>query len=99
MATPRYLSGTNGFIPAASGQAIAFVREPGRFKIHEYAQIIKAPKPIVYYAFLDPDQAVRVVTGDEFDWPDGQYRPQPQANLGDFKWEEVRVERKNFGYT
>lgn len=99
MATPRYLSFTNGFIPEATGQAIAYVRDPGRFKVNEYVQIVNAPKPVVAYAFLDPDQPVRVVTDQEFDWPDGQPRPKPQGNLGNFKWEEVRVYRRDYGYT
>ena len=99
VSAPVYISGTNTFVPAATGQAIAYVRNPAKFKINRYCQIVRAPKPVVLYAFLDPDEPVRVVTDQEYDWPDGQPRPRPQANVGNFYWNEVRVFRRNYGYT
>lgn len=99
MATPRYPSPTNTFVPEATGQAIAYVRDPSRFKVNEYVQLVRAPKPVVLYAFLDPDEPVRVVTDAEYDWPDGQPRPRPAGNVGNFKWEEVRIFRRSYGYT
>lgn len=99
MTTPRYLSATNGFIPEATGQAIAYVRDPNKFKINQYVQLIRAPKPIVLYAELDPDQPVRVVTDQEFAWEDGDPRPRGNNNMGNFKWTEVRAFRRNYGYT
>lgn len=99
MPTPRYLSATNGFIPEATGQAIAYVRDPNKFKINQYVQLIRAPKPVVVYAELDPDQPVRVVTDQEFAWEDGDPRPRGNNNMGNFKWTEVRVFRRNYGYT
>jgi hypothetical protein len=99
MATPRWISGTNAFIPEATGVAIAYVRDPARFKLNQYVELVRAPKPVALYAFLDPDAPTRVVSSEEFDWPDGQPRPKPQATLGNFKWEEVRMFRKDFGYT
>lgn len=99
MPTPRYLSGTDGFIPEPTGQAIAYVRDPAKFKFNQYAQVVNCPAPVVTYAFLDPDQPVRVVTDQEFDWPDNMPRPKPQSNLGNFLWNEVRVFRRYYGYT
>lgn len=99
MATPRYASATNVFIPQATGQAIGFVRDPEQFAVNRYVQIVRAPRPVVLYAFLDPDAPVRVVSDAEFDWPYGQQRPKPMANIGNFKWEEVRVFRRDYGYT
>src|SRR5688572_4407882 len=98
MATPRFPSATNVFIPEATGQAIAYVRDKDRFKVNQYVQLVKAPKPVVLYAFLDPDAPVRVVSDAEFDWPWDQKRPQPQANIGNWKWEEVRVYRRSYGW-
>lgn len=99
MATPRFASGSNVFIPQATGQAIAYVRDQSMFKVNQYVQIINSPKPVGVYAFLDPDAPVRVVSDAEFDWARGQPRPKPQANLGNFKWEEFRTFRRNYGYT
>lgn len=99
MTTPRYLSPTNGFIPEATGQAIAFVRDPNRFKLNQYAQLIMAPKPLVVYAVLDPDQPARVPTRDTFRWAPGNYRPRGTNNMGNFVWNEVLCERFDYGYT
>ncbi len=62
-------------------------------------QLVKAPKPVVEYALLDPDQPVRVVTDAEFDWPDGKPRPSGNNNMGNFIWQEVRCYRRNYPYT
>lgn len=97
--TPRFLSPTNGFIPEATGQAIAFVRDPKRFKLNQYAQLINAPKPLVLYAVLDPDQPARVPNSDMFRWAPGNYRPRGTNNMGNFVWNEVLCERFNYGYT
>lgn len=99
MATPRFLSPTNGFIPEATGQAIAYVRDPSRFKLNQYAQLINAPKPLVVYATLDPDQPARVPTSDMFRWAPGNYRPRGTNNMGNFVWNEVLCERFDYGYT
>ncbi|VTS08559.1 hypothetical protein [Tuwongella immobilis] len=99
MATPRFLSPYNGYIPAATGQAIAFVRDPKKFKLNEYAQLIKSPKPVGIYSYLDPDYGTRVVTDEEFAWEDGDRRPQNNHNLASFKFESFRCKRRNYGFT
>lgn len=99
MATPRFLSPTNGFIPEATGQAIAYVRDPNRFKLNQYVQLVNAPKPLVVYATLDPDQPARVPTSDMFRWAPGNYRPRGTNNMGNFVWNEVLCERYDYGYT
>lgn len=104
MATPRFASATNVFIPQATGQVIAYVRDKSRFKVNQYWQTVRSTaedssgKPVCLYAFLDPDEPIRVVTEQEYRWPFGQPRPASDQNLGNFKWEEVRMERSWFGY-
>lgn len=97
--TLRFPSGTNVFLPEATGMAVAFVRDPQRFKVNQYIQLVKAEKPVVYYAYLDPDEPVRVVNDNVFDWPDGQPRPRPYDNWAAFRWAQVRTMRRNYGYT
>lgn len=99
MVTPRFPSPSSAFIPQATGQAIAYVRDPSRFKVNQYVQIVLAPKPTVLYAVLDPDAPVRMVTDQEYNWAPGQPRPKPQGNIGNFQWVEVRVNRRDYGYT
>lgn len=104
MATPRFASATNVFIPQATGQVIAYVRDKSRFKINQYWQTVKSSKtdsggkPVCLYAFLDPDEPIRVVTEQDYRWPFGQKRPASDQNVGNFKWEEVRMERYWYGY-
>lgn len=98
VATPRYLSGSNGFIPEATGQVIAFVRKPDEFKVNKYVQLIDAPEPVGVYAQLDYDQPTRVVTDEEWAWEDGDDRPQGNANQAKFVWQEFRCFRRDFPY-
>ena len=94
--TPVYLSPTNGFIPQATGQAIAYVRDPKVFKLNEYVQLVRSPKPVGAYAVLDPDQPARVPTDAEFHWAPGNPRPQGNDNLANFTWQEFRCFRRDF---
>src|SRR5437868_2046850 len=95
----RYLSGSNGFVPSATGQAIAFVRDPARFKVNGYVQNIRSPKVIGLYAVLDRDQPTRVPTDQEFAWEDGDPRPSGNNNMGTFQWKEFAVFRRDYPYT
>ena len=95
----RYLSGTNGFVPTATGQAIAFVRDPARFKINGYVQNIRSPKVLGLYAILDRDQPARVPTNQEFLWTDGDSRPAGNNNTGTFQWKEFLCIRRDYPYT
>jgi hypothetical protein len=95
----RYLSGSNGFVPSATGQAIAFTRDPSRFKVNSYTQNLRTPKVIGLYAVLDRDQPARVKTDQEFAWEDGDPRPSGNNNMGTFQWREFKVERRDYPYT
>lgn len=94
----RYLSPTNGFLPQSTSQAIAFVRDPKRFKLNKYVQMINCPTPVVYYWILDYDQPVRVPNQDYFRWPPGNYRPRGSNNTGAFQGVEVRTNRFDYPY-
>jgi len=104
VATPRFASATSVFIPQATGQVVAYVRDPNKFKINKYWQTVRSARengsgqPVCLYAFLDPDEPIRVVTEQEYRWPFGQVRPASDQGVGNFKWEEVRMERSWFGY-
>jgi hypothetical protein len=86
-------------IPEASGQAIAFVRQPKRFKLNQYVQLVKCDLPIVAFAVLDPDLPVRVPNIDYFRWAPGTYRPAMWNNTGSFIWITVEMERYSPGFT
>ncbi len=104
MATPRFASATNVFIPEATGQVIGFLRKPGRFKLLDYAQLVKGSrtggdgKPVCLFVTLDPDEPVRVVSDQEFAWEDGDDSPEGSGMLPNFTTTEVRMFRRAYAY-
>ncbi len=99
MATPRYLSPTNSFLPVATGQVIDYIRTPNEFAVSKYVQNIQAPAPVFLWAELDQDQPVRVVNEALFAFEDGDKAPTGHANLTSFKWVEGRAYRRAYPYT
>lgn len=97
--TLRYLSGSNGFVPAPTGQVIAFVRDVKKFKINQYVQYIPTPKSVGVYAVLDRDHPVRIVSDADFAWADGDDRPMGKANVGRFQWAEFATQRRDYPFT
>lgn len=99
MATPRYLSGVNGYLPKATGQVISYIRDPKKFKVNKYVQNIQSPLPTGLYYQLDKDAPVRVVTDAEFAWEDGDPRPTGHSNLSNFQLTEFRTFRRDYPFT
>lgn len=69
-------SATNGYLPVATGQVIAFVRKPKHFKtLNSIVQYTPSDLPTGVYARLDRDNGVRVSNADQFVWADGADLP------------------------
>lgn len=69
-------SATNGYLPVATGQVIAFVRKPKNFKtLNSIVQYTPSDLPTGVYARLDRDNGVRVSNEDQFLWADGADLP------------------------
>lgn len=104
MATPRFVSATNYFVPSATGQVVGFIRKPGSYKLMDYVQLVSSKRedsrghPICLYGVLDPDAPIRVVTDQEYAWEDGDDSPEGAGMLINFKWEEVRMFRRAYPY-
>lgn len=96
-----YPGSYSGFIPSweATGMLIDYTRDPTTFAINEYAQYVETDKPIGVYAVLDADQPARVVTDDDFTWPDGAEAPAGNDNLLPFVFLNFRCVRKNYPFT
>src|SRR5438132_317515 len=103
MPTPRFPSATNLFMPEATRQVIGFLREPGKFKLLEYAQMVKstgtdkAGKPVCFFCTIDPDAPIRVVTDQEFAFEDGEDAPEGTV-MPNFTTTEVRMFRRAYNY-
>lgn len=98
---PTYPSGTNTWVPSheATGQTIAFFRNPKRFKFNDYVSFRPANKMVGLYLELNPDDPARVVTDEEYVWPDGAERPSGNNNLNGFEFKEYRTIRRDFAFT
>lgn len=64
-------------IEASGKLMVDFSRNPARFPVTSYTQIIKVEKNAGLYIRHDPDEAARALTatGDEFIWADGAASP------------------------
>src|SRR6516164_9719427 len=103
MATgPGFSSGTDTFVPSfdASGRlVIGYSRNPNKFHLPKYVQYVESPRMVGFYLKLSPQEAARVVTVQEYTWPDGQVRPQHDDGLEQFNFVEFRCQRYDYGFT
>jgi hypothetical protein len=96
--TLRHVGSHNGFIPEATGQAIAFSRSKDDFPLNRYCQYLPTPKPVGVYAKIDRDASPRVVSDADFVWADGADRPSGDWNQLRFEWVEFSVKRRNYSF-
>lgn len=95
----KFLSAFNGFIPEATGQVIAFVRQESEFALNKYVQYVPAPKPVFEFAKLETDEWVRVESDEEFAWEDGDERPRGDAYKIRFTTTEGKCYRRDYPST
>jgi hypothetical protein len=94
-------SSTGTFVPSweATGQLVAFIKDPKKFRFLEYTAFRNALKPVGLYVVFESAQAVRVPTKEEFSWPDGMPRPAGNNNLMGFTHEGYQTERLDIPFT
>lgn len=96
----RYLGGAaGGYLPQATGQIIGYIRNPSKFRINRWAQKVPAPVPVFQYAYINPDQPVRIYNRNEFLFEDGGERPSGNWNLTDFQWLTGACQRLDIPWT
>lgn len=74
MATgPGYPQGSNTFIPAdISGRIrVGFSRSPKKFALPRYVQYVETPSSSFYWLRMTTQEAARVLSVNDFEWPDG----------------------------
>jgi hypothetical protein len=99
MAPLNFFGGFNSFVPQATGQVISFIRDPKKYRLNQYAQLVPSPKDIGVYYRLGVDQPVRVVNDQENVWEDGKKRPEQHENQLKFDTVEFQTVRRDYGYT
>lgn len=98
MATPRYASGFNSFVPEVTGQVIAHVRNPNSYKYNQYVQLVPTPATVGVYHKLHVDDVMRLGNLNETVWEDGGQRPNNNGQDGiRFVPVEFATIRQNFG--
>jgi len=96
--TMRYISGFNAFVAKATGQVISYIRDPKRYRLVDYVQMVRSPAPVGVYYKLDVDQPVRVESVDEDAWADGAMRPRNTHNQMRHDLVEFQCVRRNRGF-
>lgn len=95
----QYPSVFNAYIPAATGQVIAYVRDPKSYKINSYAQLVPAKKSVfIWYEFHPDDMGQRVPSTVEPVWADGAERPRNPQNTFRFRPVEGQTVRYNYDF-
>lgn len=99
----QFPSGQNVFIPDHEGSGrlvVDFSRNPNKFAVAQYCQIIKAKETIGYYLKMTVEEAGRIINADlaDFAWPDGADAPSSYDGVESFEWLGFRCERYAFDY-
>lgn len=98
MAFPHF-GGYNSFVPAATGQIIGYMRNPKRYRVNNYVQLIPTQKTVfVWYKLHPDDMGQRVLTDAEWVWTDGAKRPENHANKMRFDTVEAQCIRRNYDF-
>ena len=96
--TSVFPSFSNGIVPQATGYAISYIRNPAKYKLNRYAQMIEAPGTVGIYYVIDRDTPVRVVADADFArWVDGSERPTQNENNLQFTIANFTTIRRNHG--
>lgn len=100
----QFPSSTNVFVRdhAASGNLIVdFSRDPKKFAVASYAQIVPVTKTAGYYMEMSVEEAGRLLNAnlEDFAWPDGQSAPEDFDGTESFQFKEFLTQRRKFGAT
>lgn len=106
MAGPFYPAENNTYVPnhEASGKLVVdFSRNPNKFALAKYAQIIppdKIKQSNGLYLKMTVEEAGRITTADgaEFDWPDGAPAPQDTDGTESFQYLPFTTRRSKLGF-
>lgn len=93
-----YVGANNTFVPnhEASGKMVVdFSRNPNKFALNRYAQIVPVNQPIGYYLEMTVEEAGRILNTDgrDFAWPDGNDAPTGTNGTESHEFKQFRLER------
>ena len=93
--------GQNTFVPnhEASGKLVVdFSRNPKKFDLNKYVQVVPVKQTIGYYLLMTVEEAGRIINTNlsDFAWPDGNDAPTGTDGTESFVWQPFRTERFNY---
>jgi hypothetical protein len=80
----------------ASGLLVQYTKDPSRFQHDTYVQPVPTSKMIGLWAQIDTDEAVRVVSPDDYTWRDGDEAP--LGKNSPLEWNEYIAVRRAFPF-
>lgn len=91
---------SNTFVPSweATGQTIAFIRDPAKFKINEYVAFRPATRSVGLYLEYDFVEPARNLSLDQMGWAEGAERPTGTQNLAGFEYQEYATKRRSLTF-
>src|SRR5207302_1249134 len=80
------------------GQIISYIRDPGKFKVNEYTQLVESPTVVGIYFRIDRDAPVRITADARYEWADGAEAPMTPYNQAAFDTQSFKCERKAYPF-
>lgn len=95
--------GANTYVPsheASNSLVVDFSRNPEKFPIAKYAQIVPVDKQVGYYLEMTVEEAGRVLDseGANYNWPDGAEAPRGNDGTESFDFKPFITQRKAYPY-
>ena len=88
----------NSYVAKATGQIIAFARNPKRYKVNQYTQLVPTKTELGLYYYLHPDDFVKAGTPNEALWMDGAKRPEKTGQRIRHKTQEFQCMRYDYDF-
>ncbi len=99
---PGFPSSTNVFVPnfESSGRlTTGYSRNPSKFHLPKYVKMVQSDLTVGLFLKISAQEAARVVSTQEYEWPDGHVRPTHQNGLEQFMFQEFRTHRFDYGFS
>ncbi len=88
----------SGYIAKATGQVIAYARDPKKYRINRYTQLLKSDTELGVYYEIHPDNFVRQTGRKRRVWFDGERRPESTGNRIRHRPVEFRTIRYDYDF-
>jgi hypothetical protein len=95
-------SAYNVYVPdteATGNLRIQYTRNPKKFAVNQYAQVVQTSKLTGYYTEMTAEEAGRILNDADVAWPEGAPRPLGLGGTESFKQLDYRCQRRAYTVT